>query len=108
MLFSSVLTAATSSVMQAELDSCRELLQLEPENKCETFMMSSLQSSHEASYSGTPLKDTPEIRTLLYYGHIAMSKICFLNVNLPLKRGHLSIQDTLPGPQGVHNSGAPL
>ncbi len=38
-----------------------------------------------------------------------MSQICFLNVNLPLKRGHLSVQDTLlPGPQGVHNKGVPL
>ena len=39
-MFSSVLTAATSSVLQAELDSCRELLQLEPENKCEAITSS--------------------------------------------------------------------
>ena len=37
-----------------------------------------------------------------------MSQIRFLNVNLPLKRGHLSIQDTLSGPQGVHIRGDPL
>ena len=37
-----------------------------------------------------------------------MSLMCFLNTNLPLKCGHLSIQDTLPGPQGVHIRGVPL
>lgn len=35
-VFSSILTAATSSVLRSELDSCQELLQLEPENKCES------------------------------------------------------------------------
>lgn len=33
--FGTTLTAATSSVLTAELDSCKELLQLEPDNKCE-------------------------------------------------------------------------
>ena len=33
--FNSLLTAATSSVLAAELDSCKELLELEPDNKCE-------------------------------------------------------------------------
>ena len=37
-----------------------------------------------------------------------MSRTCFLNINLPLKLRHLSIQDTSPGPQGVHNGGVPL
>ena len=34
-VFTSTLTAATSSVLQSELESCQELLQLESENKCE-------------------------------------------------------------------------
>ena len=29
-------------------------------------------------------------------------------MRMPLYTGHLSIQDTSPGPQGVHNRGAPL
>ena len=33
-LFGSTLTAATSSVLEAELENCQELLQLEPNNKC--------------------------------------------------------------------------
>ena len=33
-MFGSALTAARSSVLRAELDSCRELLQMEPDNKC--------------------------------------------------------------------------
>ena len=37
-----------------------------------------------------------------------MSQICILNRNLPLKWGHLSILDTLLGPQGAHNRGVPL
>jgi hypothetical protein len=34
-----------------------------------------------------------------------MSQIC---INLPLKWGHLSIQNTSPDPQGVHNIRVPL
>ena len=33
-MFGSSMTAATSSVLQNELDSCQELLQMEPDNKC--------------------------------------------------------------------------
>lgn len=33
--FASSLTDATTSVLTAELDSCKELLQMEPDNKCE-------------------------------------------------------------------------
>ena len=29
-------------------------------------------------------------------------------INIPLKGGHLSIQNTLPGPQDVHNRRVPL
>ncbi len=38
-----------------------------------------------------------------------MIQICFLNIHviLPLNLGHLSIQDILPRPQGVHNKGVP-
>ena len=35
-MFGSTLTAATSSVLTAELDNCKELLQMEPDNKCES------------------------------------------------------------------------
>ena len=31
-------TATTSSMLAAELDSCKELLQMEPDNKCETII----------------------------------------------------------------------
>ena len=48
------------------------------------------------------LKDTSVFRTLCNV------PISFLHINLFLKRGHLSIQDTSPGPQGVHNRGVPL
>ena len=34
-IFGSSLTAATSSVLQSELGSCQELMEEEPENKCE-------------------------------------------------------------------------
>ena len=34
-MFGSSMTAATSSVLQSELDNCQELLQMEPNNKCE-------------------------------------------------------------------------
>ena len=34
-VFGSTHTAATSSVLAAELDSCKELLEMEPDNKCE-------------------------------------------------------------------------
>ena len=37
-----------------------------------------------------------------------MFQICFLNITWPLKRGHFSIQDTSPGPQGIYNRGVPL
>ena len=37
-----------------------------------------------------------------------MSQMCFLNRNLPLKQRHLSIQDTLQGPQGVYKREVPL
>ena len=33
--FGSTMTSAKTSVLQSELDSCQELLQLEPDNKCE-------------------------------------------------------------------------
>lgn len=33
-VFGSTPTAATTSVLRAELDSCQELLQMEPDNKC--------------------------------------------------------------------------
>ena len=48
------------------------------------------------------LKDTHEICSLLE-GHFARPKFVF---SLPLRRGHLCLQDTLPGPQGVRNRGA--
>ena len=35
-----------------------------------------------------------------------MMSQCFRNI--PLKLGHLSIQDTSPSPQGVHNRVVPL
>ena len=37
-IFGSSMTAATTSVLQSELDSCQELLQLEPDNKCEPYL----------------------------------------------------------------------
>ena len=38
-IFGSSMTAATSSVLQSELDNCQELLQMEPDNKCEYMYM---------------------------------------------------------------------
>ena len=46
------------------------------------------------------LKDTPEIRTPL---HVLRTLCCVPNMlYIPRKLGHLSIQDTSSGPQGVH------
>ena len=33
-MFNTSLTAATTSVLQSELTNCKELLELEPDNKC--------------------------------------------------------------------------
>ena len=52
-------------------------------------------------YSGTPLiiKDTPELRNLCIKD--AFLKFVPNMLFLPLKWGHLSIQDTVPVPKGV-------
>ena len=36
-MFGSALTAATSAVLRSELSSCKDLLDMEPDNKCEFF-----------------------------------------------------------------------
>jgi hypothetical protein len=38
-MFGSSMTSATSSVLQTELDNCQELLQMEPNNKCELIKL---------------------------------------------------------------------
>lgn len=36
-IFGSSLTATATPILQSELDNCLELLQLEPDNKCELY-----------------------------------------------------------------------
>ncbi len=55
-------------------------------------------------YSELPLIWTPEMRPPLYWGHFKMSQSMLPSANSPLKWGHPSNQDTLPGPKGtVHD-----
>ena len=52
------------------------------------------------------IKDTPEIRTSIY---VLRTLYCVPNMlSLCKFTRHPSIQETLPGPQGVHNRGVPL
>ena len=54
-------------------------------------------------YCRTPLKDTPEVRALLYSGHFAMSQICFLNEDTSLYRLVTSHQvPKAPTTEGFH------
>ena len=55
------------------------------------------QSLNVACNTKSKTQETSVLRTL-----------CYVPDTLYLYRGHLSIQGTLPGPQGVYNRGAPL
>lgn len=55
-VFDSAHTAAKSSVLAGELDSCKELLQMEPDNKCEPFTLSSTSTHKICLKNSTSIK----------------------------------------------------